>query len=500
MDSSQTTTNILNAIDDIAGLGLFEYQADTNTLSVSDGWRRIFEVDADYIPTMQGAMNFYNEPFQSELIATAKEFTTLRPEQYTDQTFTKESSITTGLGNKRWIRHYLKRFMEQGRIVSRGFVQDISAEVEQRVTTQQFKDLYNHAPYGYHTTTLDGLITNMNFTMLKYLGYSIEEVKNTVSIQDILTPRSLLIRSNLRDQLWENGGFHDIELEFVRKDGTIFLGLVNASLVRTEAGEPIAIRVATIDLSERKQLERAQQQAETTEEVHRLRSEFLNMISHEFRTPLGVVIGVADALQAHVDEEGRQYLDMLEANGNRLLTMLNNVLELAKTEFDSRAVTPVQRMDIQYFCAQFHEEWAVQMEQHGIEYILEILPTVPRMVLVDKLRLERVLTSLMGNAVKFTQNGFVRLVVNYSENSTGSATLHLRLQDTGIGIANEHLEKIFEPFYQVHQGGTTRSYDGAGIGLTVVRSLIRQMKGTLQINSIVGSGTTITLNVPVVLS
>jgi signal transduction histidine kinase len=122
------------------------------------------------------------------------------------------------------------------------------------------------------------------------------------------------------------------------------------------------------------------------------------------------------------------------------------------------------------------------------------------MVLVDKLRLERVLTSLMGNAVKFTQNGFVRLVVNYSENSTGSATLHLRLQDTGIGIANEHLEKIFEPFYQVHQGGTTRSYDGAGIGLTVVRSLIRQMKGTLQINSIVGSGTTITLNVPVVLS
>jgi signal transduction histidine kinase len=180
--------------------------------------------------------------------------------------------------------------------------------------------------------------------------------------------------------------------------------------------------------------------------------------------------------------------------------MLNNVLELVKTEFDVQGLTPLQPTDIQHFCLQLQQEWKVRMEERGIEFLLEISPNIPRIILVDKLRVERILNILIENATKFTENGFVRLVINCSVSPGNTiATLHVRLQDTGIGIPADQINNVFEPFYQAHHG-TTRDYDGAGIGLTVVRTLIKQIKGTVQISSVVGSGTTVMLNVPMTLA
>lgn len=285
------------------------------------------------------------------------------------------------------------------------------------------------------------------------------------------------------------------------RTGSRFFGLVSAMLIRDNKGNPLAIRAATVDLTERKRLHDAEMKAEAAEEANRLRTEFLNLISHEFRTPLGVVLGVADALQAHTDADGKQYLAMLETNGNRLLQMLNNVLELAKTEATANEPPLFQYLDVQHFFSTLHKQWESQLQAHAIEYLPELSPTLPTAVLTDILRLERILHSLFDNAVKFTEHVFVRLAVQCvpSPNTPNAATLHIRLQDTGVGIPPEHLNNIFEPFYQAHRG-TTREYDGTGIGLAVVRGLVKQMRGTIQISSVVASGTTATLTVPILLT
>jgi PAS domain S-box-containing protein len=503
MSPIQTTRNILDAIDDISGLGLFEYQAETDTLFVSDGWRRIFEVGRSEVFNMRESFQFFDEPYRSQLLVISEDISKSSLEHSFEQTLTLECTITTKQGRKRWLRLHNKRFLQDDIVISRGFLQDISPEREKQITSEQFQHLYHSAPCGYCSINLDnGRITRFNSQLLAYLGYDEKDLPWHFSIETLLAPETAAVDNERIRKVLEQSGLHQEEIIIVRKDSSRFWAMVGGAIERNPAGKPIAGHLMVVDISERKENEELRSSSIAENEVKRMKSEFLSMMSHEFRTPMGVVLGATDVLRDHVSEEGGQYLDMLEASAKRLMTMLNNVLELATTEFDSSAASqPLQRTDTLAFCQKLLEYWENRMKKRGLTFTIDLTPSVPRMVVFDKLRLEKILNNILDNALKFTEQGFVSLRLEYdSDNTTSTADgwLQLTIQDSGIGIAEEHCEAIFEPFYQVHHG-ITRRYDGAGIGLTVVRTLLKQIKGTIQITSIVGTGTTLKLSVPVML-
>ncbi len=496
LDSDQKIHDILETIDALDGIGFIEYRTEDNSVYLSPNCRQILDLPPHQNISASQIIHCIDEEFRQYFVDTAHELQTQTNWTNLPPVIQTECTITSFTGKKKWLRMYRKRSVENGFTVSKGFWQDISAEVQERIIAEQFQDLYDNAPYGYHTTFLDGRISDMNRTMLNYLGYTLQEVKNGLGLAQILTRESFRARMSFSEKLFRDGILRDFEAEFVRKDGSTFYGLVTATLVHNAAGEPMAIRAATVDLTERKRFEEHERKASIAEEANRVRAEFMNMLSHEFRTPLGIILGAADALKSFVDDDPRQFVHMIESGGNRLLTLLNNVLELAQTESDTGVAT-LHRTDILSFFRHIHEQWSSQIETRGIEYLLEFSPTLPQAILVDMPRLERILVCLLDNAFKFTENGFVRLVVNAmpQQHDTTKGTLHLRLNDTGIGIPEYHLQQVFEPFFQGHRG-TTRQFDGAGIGLTVVRNLIQQLGGSVQISSRIGSGTTVTLAIP----
>ncbi|TAE30962.1 MAG: PAS domain-containing sensor histidine kinase [Candidatus Kapaibacterium sp.] len=496
MNTNNEIQKFLETIDELKNIGLFEYRSDREFMYLSPNCRAILNLSASANISASALFSMLNEEHRRLFSPSSP-----HPQDILQPMQPVECSITTLSGAKKWIRIYRKRFLENGVVISQGVIEDIALEMMKRLATEQFQDLYENAPYGYHTTFLDGRISDMNHTMLNYLGYSLNEARNSLHLQDILSPKSYQVRVHYQEKIFKEGILRDFEAEFIRKDGSIFYGLVTITLVRNNAGEPIATRSATIDLTERKKLEETERKAQIAKEAQRVQAEFMNMLSHEFRTPLGIILGAADALKSFVAADGLPFITMVEAGGNRLLTLLNNVLELAQTESEASLAT-FHRTDIRSFFRHIHEQWATQMELRGIEYVLELSDTLPQAMLIDIPRLERIMVCVLENAFKFTENGFVSLVVtatyqeqNSQQGISQQGILHVRLSDTGIGIPEHQLPRVFEAFFQAYSG-TTRQFDGAGIGLTVVRNLVQQLGGSVQISSRLGAGTTVSLAIP----
>ncbi|QKZ14740.1 ATP-binding protein [Spirosoma sp. KUDC1026] len=236
-----------------------------------------------------------------------------------------------------------------------------------------------------------------------------------------------------------------------------------------------------------------QKEASRLAELDGLKTQFFTNISHEFRTPLTLILGpLADLKQRFPAET---ILTVMERNGNRLLSLINQLLDLSKLEAGQLKAELVT----DELTALFHtlsSSFTSLAESRQISFVFEQSET-RIWAMFDRDKLEKIVVNLLSNAFKFTPKGNeVRMSVHYS--ITGeSGMLTLTVQDTGIGIAPEHLARIFERFYQVN-GQTTRSHEGTGIGLALVNELVKVLKGTIDVVSAQGAGTTFTVTLPFV--
>ena len=224
------------------------------------------------------------------------------------------------------------------------------------------------------------------------------------------------------------------------------------------------------------------------EKANRAKSEFLANMSHEIRTPMNGILGMTEllSLSLNLDAEQREFLTMVKSSADSLLVILNDILDYSKIEAGKITFDPV-RLELAEFLGDAVKSMALPAHQKGLELVLETEPGLPAAAFGDPVRLRQVIVNLVGNAIKFTQQGEVVVHAGLQEATADSVVLHVLVRDTGIGIPSDKLKSIFRAFEQA-DSSTTRQYGGTGLGLAISSRIVQLMGGAMWVESRPGVG------------
>ena len=362
----------------------------------------------------------------------------------------------------------------------------------------RFRKLFEQIPsiavQGYG---MDGRTRYWNQASQNLYGYSASEAIGA-KLTDLIIPPEIreYVEADMRSMAKTKIPIPASELTLMRKDGSRVLVFSSHAIVTNAAGEAELFCV-DIDLTNRQEAEEnLRKLKEAAEAANQSKSEFLANMSHEIRTPINGVMGMLQLLETTpLDDEQTRYVEMAAEAANRLTRLLSDILDLSRVEAGKMEIrkAPFQIRDIADSVAGLFN---VTARNKGVTLECSLDPTMPATLVGDETRVRQVLFNLVGNALKFTDRGTVSMeITTLPPRTDDDIRVRFQVADTGIGIPEDRLSVIFEPFRQV-ENSFTRNYQGAGLGLSIVHRLVGLMDGEIGIESTPGKGTAVHVVLP----
>ncbi|EIJ41675.1 PAS domain S-box [Beggiatoa alba B18LD] len=368
-----------------------------------------------------------------------------------------------------------------------GTVQDITEhkQIEQalRQSEAHLRTLISASPIGLALISLTGDFIEVNPAYAHALGYEPEEIEGKITLWDITPPQFHPLEHERIDSLKKTRSFRPYEKELRHKAGHLVPVRLHSLLI--ERGGHNYIWSSVTDITEQKQTEAALREAKHVAEVaNSAKTTFLANMSHELRTPLNAILGYAQILyrDINLNPQHRERIGIIQRAGDYLLTLINDILDIAKIEANRLELHPSE-LDLSQFLSDLVHLFQTRAEQKGVEFNYKTYGILPKIVYADAKRLRQILINLLSNAVKFTNRGSVTFTVEYRQDSQ----FCFHIEDTGIGIATESLEKIFLPFEQL--GKPRYREQGTGLGLAITKKLVEMMAGQITVSSQYKRGT-----------
>jgi PAS domain S-box-containing protein len=292
---------------------------------------------------------------------------------------------------------------------------------------------------------------------------------------------------------------YDTEFRIVHPDGSIHFIKAYGVLVRDHRGEAQSMIGINFDITDRKQSELALQQAkEAAESANQAKSIFLSNMSHELRTPLNSILGFTQLMlnENALSPSSQERLQIVTRSGEYLLDLINDILDLSKIE-SGRMTLNNSEFDLTILLTSIQEMLQVKVQPKNVHLIFEQDPNLPRYIYTDEQKLYQVLVNLLGNAIKFTNQGSVILRVRVESREETSCNLYFEIKDTGVGISPDEIDNLFKVFVQAQAGNNLNQ--GTGLGLAISQKIMQLMGSQIQVQSTLNQGSTFSFKIEVQL-
>jgi PAS domain S-box-containing protein len=357
-----------------------------------------------------------------------------------------------------------------------------------REEEKRFRALFEDAPVAYHEIDAQGIVRHVNRAECAMLGFDPADMLGRPIWEFVAPEQRALSRDAVRKKLSGQLPLVPIQREYVRLDGGRLIVEIHESLIRDADGAIAGIRSVMLDITARKQAEEALQKAkEAAEAAAQAKSQFLANMSHEIRTPLSGVIGMTSLLlDTPLTPEQRRYVEILRGSGEALLGVVNQILDFSRAEAGKLALSEVA-FELAEVVEGAAELVAGQCHAKGLELSVFLPSGLPGRLRGDPERLRQVLVNLLGNAVKFTDQGEVAVEVSCDHEDARYLMLRFSVRDTGIGLPPDAGRWLFQPFMQA-DGSAARRFGGVGLGLALSRQLVELMGGQIGVESQPGRG------------
>ncbi len=476
----------------LARLGVWILELQNSKLSWSDQIYEIFEIDPnDFSPSYDKFLDVIHPDDRDKVNqAYQNSLETKLPYDITHRLLMPDGRI-------KYVQERCHtEFNQKGEpVLSIGTVYEVTQihKLSEKIMHEKehYEELMRVASDGVHILDQEGNVIDCSNSFASLLGYTREEaLKLNVRDWDASLPKDQLT-AIIQDLLQHPRTFETIHK---KKDNSTFAAQINAKGI-TLSGTPY-LYASTRDISEQKKIEAELVQAKrTAEKANQAKSEFLANMSHEIRTPLNGVVGIANLLNStSLSNEQQDYLNKLRYSSKALLHVINDILDYSKIEAGKLDINP-SSFDLNEFIKHITSIFKVSMKSKKLTFELSIDSNVPMTLYGDTLRITQILNNLFSNAIKFTQKGFIKLSVEKAYPESNDKLIKFSVQDSGIGMSQNVLNKIFRPFEQ-GDSSTTKHYGGTGLGLMISKNLVELMGGEIFVESKEQQGSTFSFDLP----